>query len=96
MCKAKKRIQNAHGYLADFGYAWPRAGTTVNVIDNRAGGVSADCVRCSPIGITVTREGELTFFPWASTLLVHWREAEDTAHGSDDVENVTGSAGIEP
>ncbi len=94
MCKAKARLQTAHGYSPEIAGAWPQPGTIVTIHDMQSQTLQAECIQVTPIGILVGSPAEHTFIPWVAIQNVRWIEAETTAHGSDNVEDPEGRVGF--
>lgn len=94
MCKAKQRIQDAHGYRPSAGQPMPEPGTFVTTFDIHRNVLVAELRGCNPIGIIIMDDGKQLFIPWSAIISVQWEIEEETHDGPGDEPNATNRPGL--
>ena len=79
MCKAKQRLQAAHGYIPGGYGEMPTPGTFITALHSRGEYVQGVLRALNPIGIAIRTERADHFIPWPAVKSITWETPEAKA-----------------
>ena len=96
VCKAKKDMQEAHGYGRVPGGRMPSPGQKVIVWELMGHEIPATVDAVNPIGIRLNAADGDMFVPWVAIRRITWCRRETEEHGTDNVPQPPNGAGDQP
>ena len=95
MCKAKERIQQAHGYQPTLIHPFPKPGTTIGILDNKDVYDQGELISATAIGLRVRVSGLEYFMPWAAVNKLSWEDPKDNDSAAANQQSADDSPGPE-